>query len=933
MHRDPRGSWWRKWDLHLHGPTTALSNGYLPSAGQPDWDQYCEILETSDVAAFGITDYFRLSTFYDFKREHSVRYRDSSKLFFPNLELRLSEIVNKGGQHINLHLVFRPDLDEALARRFENLLATEWTSAEGRTKYCSDLTTQQEFESATVSRTSIIEAIKKTFGERLPISENVLIVPSVKGDGIRPGGSGRQRKAALVDEIDKMSHGFFGNSSSRAHFLRTDRLEEPEATIAPKPVFSGCDAHNFRELRDGLGQAHSSDGSSSEITWIKADLTFEGLQQTLIEPEERVAIQPLQPDFKESYKYISTVRFTNAASFPSEVTFNPNLTSIIGSRSSGKSALLAYIAHTVDPEHTIDQQVAATGKRRQDVGPAAGYRWSEVEGNQCTVEWGNTDASGGKVVYIPQNSLFAISEQPELVTEKIEPVLLRRYPDLAATLVGVRRDVTDVNADIRKNVEAWFDMKATLKSLSDEASEVGDQPAILSTLQLLDRQIAETKDKSALDEEELEKYQHLLHELEHAENRLAELNADALQLNELVQQTQEGFQTNRSRLSVSITIRPDSSQLPAALSARILGLVESAEEALLEEIVANVADYRLGVQTEHQDLSASHAQSQRDNAGLIEKNRAEVVLEDLVQRRQAQQRLIERLDVLAARASQVAEESGQVMAEIVRLLELRRGRIEQLKSVFGQAERELDGLVFHVESGYPEEHLVSLSGGYRKNELSPYIDRDSGQLLAQVVQADPAAYLERMQSGRQGVNRGADARELSVQALSATPHIRFSASLDGDRIGGFSRSSMTPGKQALFALTLIMNETEEGWPLLIDQPEDDLDSRSIYDVIVPYLMARKKERQIIMVSHNANLVIGADSEEVLVSNRHGDDSPNRDERTFAYLSGALEHSSETNPQARYTLGACGIRQHACEILDGGVDAFRKRQSKYNIAQA
>ena len=76
------------------------------------------------------------------------------------------------------------------------------------------------------------------------------------------------------------------------------------------------------------------------------------------------------------------------------------------------------------------------------------------------------------------------------------------------------------------------------------------------------------------------------------------------------------------------------------------------------------------------------------------------------------------------------------------------------------------------------------------------------------------------------------------------------------------------GKQALFALTLILNESQEPWPLLIDQPEDDLDSRSIYLAIVPYLGERKKERQIIMVSHNANLVIGADSEVVIVANRH-----------------------------------------------------------------
>jgi len=171
---------------------------------------------------------------------------------------------------------------------------------------------------------------------------------------------------------------------------------------------------------------------------------------------------------------------------------------------------------------------------------------------------------------------------------------------------------------------------------------------------------------------------------------------------------------------------------------------------------------------------------------------------------------------------------------------------------------------------------------------------------------------------------------VAADVLTVTNEVRFSAELDNDRIGGFSLSSMTPGKQALFALTLILNESQEPWPLLIDQPEDDLDSRSIYDTIVPYLAKRKRERQIIMVSHNANLVIGADSEEVIVANRHGDDRPNKGSRTFEYLTGSLEHSQAPIETSPTVLGRLGIREHACEILDGGEEAFQKRREKYKI---
>jgi hypothetical protein len=86
-----------------------------------------------------------------------------------------------------------------------------------------------------------------------------------------------------------------------------------------------------------------------------------------------------------------------------------------------------------------------------------------------------------------------------------------------------------------------------------------------------------------------------------------------------------------------------------------------------------------------------------------------------------------------------------------------------------------------------------------------------------------------------------------------------------------------------------------------------------------------------MVSHNANLVVGADSEQVMVANRHGDDGrENAGARMFSYFSGSLEHSRQPK-QSPIAFDLGGIREHACEILDGGVEAFRKRQEKYKIA--
>lgn len=208
-------------------------------------------------------------------------------------------------------------------------------------------------------------------------------------------------------------------------------------------------------------------------------------------------------------------------------------------------------------------------------------------------------------------------------------------------------------------------------------------------------------------------------------------------------------------------------------------------------------------------------------------------------------------------------------------------------------------------------------------------DRESSLVKVFECQSSSGSFLQALFSGKQKIRSGQDREVLAIDVLTATPEVRFYAEIEGDRVGGFSPSSMTPGKQALFALTLILNESEEAWPLLIDQPEDDLDSRSIYGVLVSYLAERKTERQIIMVSHNANLVIGADSEQVIVANRHGVDRQNAGAQAFDYFTGSLEYT-RPRTESLIVFDVGGIREHACDILDGGEDAFRKRKEKYNI---
>lgn len=117
---------------------------------------------------------------------------------------------------------------------------------------------------------------------------------------------------------------------------------------------------------------------------------------------------------------------------------------------------------------------------------------------------------------------------------------------------------------------------------------------------------------------------------------------------------------------------------------------------------------------------------------------------------------------------------------------------------------------------------------------------------------------------------------------------------------------------------------------MIDQPEDSLDNRAIYNELVKYLIDKKKERQIILVTHNSNVVVSADAEQIIVANQHGEKNLNADGSKFQYVLGSLEFTKDKDKDTEFTLFSQGIREHVCEILEGGNEAFKKREQKYGI---
>ena len=117
----------------------------------------------------------------------------------------------------------------------------------------------------------------------------------------------------------------------------------------------------------------------------------------------------------------------------------------------------------------------------------------------------------------------------------------------------------------------------------------------------------------------------------------------------------------------------------------------------------------------------------------------------------------------------------------------------------------------------------------------------------------------------------------------------------------------------LLLLYLALDDADDR-PLIIDQPEENLDPKSIYDELVALFVAAKNSRQVVIVTHNANLVVNTDADQVIVAFA-GTHTPGQ-LPPIGYLSGGLENAE--------------MRRHVCDILEGGERAFRERARRLRV---
>ena len=149
--------------------------------------------------------------------------------------------------------------------------------------------------------------------------------------------------------------------------------------------------------------------------------------------------------------------------------------------------------------------------------------------------------------------------------------------------------------------------------------------------------------------------------------------------------------------------------------------------------------------------------------------------------------------------------------------------------------------------------------------------------------------------------------------LPATTKIALNTAPEGGSAIWQTLQALSTGQKATAVLLLLLLESDA--PLVVDQPEDDLDNRFITDGVVPIMRHEKRRRQFVFSTHNANIPVLGDAELIL---------------GLAATGEAMEGHAKIAPEHMGSIDSQPVRELVEEILEGGKAAFEMRRSKYGF---
>ena len=688
---------------------------------------------------------------------------------------------------------------------------------------------------------------------------------------------------------------------------------------------------------------HGLNGIGSRFTYIKMDETpsLEGLRQAFLLPSHRIVndfIDATSVTDKPEF-WIKSITITNTTltgTEPFKIGFNPQLNTIIGGRGSGKSSILRFIRGVFNRTSNL-KNFADLLKEHNGF-----YKTTEVRGtesigvfnNESTIEVefvrkdflyrvkaSDINTSVNQTIEIhklvekvwveiedeefltflefeqySQKQIFEISKDPNALLDRI---------DLNVEEISQLKDKREVaKENFLKSCSTIRTHQVSLKSRLKLITDIDDLKKKLETLDKAGiKELMAEKKAFAEEEKLLNDYQVQIQELV---NQLNGLKTEF----EIEQPDEIGFsESNREELKTIL------SEVKEALSAK---------ETQYEALITSISQIKTDLETKltssqwkqayttaitNYDVKKAELEAQGvDNIDQyetiskeIEDKEEELVALDVIKENERLE-LLERVkfqeefiqlskDITDKRKSfiddNVTDDKIRVKINPFRnqtSFELQVRKIISKETSFEEDFKKLKELCFR---GQVEQKIKEVKNEFRKN----YFDDN-----AEVV----GGYFKNAVKGI--TDAGMDELELFMPEDEVVVEYK-----PENAVTFKSLSTASAGQRTTAILTFLLSFGTI--PLLLDQPEDDLDNRLVYDLIVDRLKVAKGSRQIIVVTHNANIPVNGDAEYIISMDSES-------QFTSVLHSGTVEREE--------------IKKEICDVMEGSEKAFKMRSDRYKL---
>lgn len=1003
----PRGSEWRRWDLHVHTPESQGFSG--------DWQQFIIQLGNAACDVIGINDYFSVAGYMEIIRRlnepvsetaGNKPYREAleklrTKTLFPVVECRMNNVLlnkdGKSGVQINFHVIFSP----SVAVDVENFI--KGLSVNGATISGKYADKKHLLENVQVDFNDVCHKLRQdgNFKDKFIIWISYDEYGGI--DNIDPNNDalfkqGLIRDADILGSSNKAQSDFF---LWRHKKFTAEQFKEWFGK--KKPCIKGSDSHN---VNDELGKLKDEKSQpTNKYCWIKADPTFNGLRQIINEPEDRVFIGRIPPKMEEvqnnSTRYLSNVTIQKTATadiddewFDCDIPLNSDMVSIIGNKGSGKSALadilaLAGNAHC-DPAHfsflTKDRFCEKNGRIAKNYEVVSTW----ADGTTATTPLnGKPDPNSVELVkYIPQSYLEKVctesvpGERSEFQSE-LRKVIFSHIPDadkleketlddlieykteeLRAQVSQFRQEIGRLNIDICKfeaktTPEHLAQLQSNLKLKQKELeAHIANKPNVVEQPNSISDE-QKTANKIIQDQLEEERKSLVAVETQITEQQAKQKTlADQIATAQKLQGKVDNFKSEYDRLVNDTALDVNKLGLDIskiiALSIDKTSLTDkqtalAAGKALVDSALAEIGDTSLLIKKydiltqikTHQDkLDAPNKLYQAYTQALQNWEQGKKNIEgnqdkpepDTINYFQAQIKFvqeqapveIERLEVQKKEVSKKIYKTINAIKNIyVALFKAVQELIEGSLIIKEGFKLTFDSSI--VERDFQREFFEKyISQGV----TGSFCNKEKGAQVLEEIQDDfdfnkedeALGFVEKITDYLRHDKRTAQNGKMTIESqlrkhievkdlydyLWSLEYLKpeYSLKLDGKDL-----SHLSPGERGTLLLVFYLLVDKSNKPIIVDQPEENLDSQTVYRLLIPVIKEVKKRRQIIMVTHSPNIAVVCDAEQIIHSHI---DRANKNK--LIYTLGAIE-APQTN---RYLV----------DVLEGTRPAFDNRRAKY-----